>query len=174
MYYEWVMKSIHGGKVDRAHTIPIIQRYNVAEHSFNAMVLSRCICEELDRPFAGVLNYLLFHDVAEVHTGDIPAPIKKVLPGIYEIEQDWMDEHSPQFSTAVFPEEKELASLCDTLELLLFCLEESRLGNRHPLFVDMMLKAYHYARDKMINMQRCETALEIMSECRRTIKEISI
>lgn len=52
--------------------------YSVAQHSFLA---SLCSADDT------VALYALLHDAHEAYTGDIPAPLKILLPGIEDIEK---------------------------------------------------------------------------------------
>ena len=62
-----------------------IHEESVAEHSFYVALYSLAICEQLclnnDITFM-VVSKALIHDVCEIHTSDIPYPVKKEFPEI--------------------------------------------------------------------------------------------
>lgn len=59
---------------------------NVAEHSFHVAILAHALCTiaqtvfDKDVPTERVVTAALFHDAAEVLTGDIPTPVKHHNP----------------------------------------------------------------------------------------------
>jgi 5'-deoxynucleotidase len=61
---------------------------NVAEHSFHVAILAHALCTiaetvyHKDVPTDRIVAAALFHDVAEVLTGDIPTPVKHHNPDI--------------------------------------------------------------------------------------------
>jgi 5'-deoxynucleotidase YfbR-like HD superfamily hydrolase len=137
------------GNVERMHCVrPLIQtHYNVAEHTFHAMCIAMELCRlNLLQP-GRVLARLLYHDVPEVETGDIPANVKRAAPelevalrGIEKGFKDKWDLHAPEaahFKLQNIPgkdaHELELAiyKAADYLELGWFCLTEKRMGNRN-------------------------------------------
>jgi 5'-deoxynucleotidase YfbR-like HD superfamily hydrolase len=65
------------GEVQRYHTWPHSREQSVGEHTWQVMRILSIIY-----PGASVnlLHYAIFHDVAEVFTGDLPYPIKKNHP----------------------------------------------------------------------------------------------
>ncbi len=86
-----------------AYRLRFIQRWslmrntvpeNVAEHSFYVAVLTHALCTIArdvfgkDVPVDRAVTLALFHDIAEVMTGDIPSPVKHHNPGIRRSMQE--------------------------------------------------------------------------------------
>ena len=59
-----------------------IQFYSVAQHSLNCYKVAREMYDEKTQ------MYLLLHDAAEAYISDIPTPVKKLVPNIFEIEKN--------------------------------------------------------------------------------------
>lgn len=70
--------------VERWHTMPTMGRQTVGHHTARMMMLC---WQVVPIPREELLFRILIHDAAEVHTGDIPAPVKWGMPK--EVEQ-WM------------------------------------------------------------------------------------
>lgn len=130
---------------------------NVAEHSFHVAVLTHALCtianEVFQRqiPTDEIVSMALFHDVTEVITGDIPAPVKHhnkaILTNFREIEdlaakrlasmipeplrsvyeplitgERMQDQHQEMYSRYV--------KAADLLDAYLKCTTELSAGNR--------------------------------------------
>ena len=65
------------GDVTRFHTLRTIRQQSVAHHSWGVATLLLHVWPEAP---ASVLRAALWHDVAEIETGDMPAPIKWANP----------------------------------------------------------------------------------------------
>jgi hypothetical protein len=65
------------GQVVRWHTVPMLRRETVAEHSWQVARLALAICPDLPRD---VLVRALMHDVGEIASGDVPFPVKANNP----------------------------------------------------------------------------------------------
>lgn len=135
------------GSVERMHCVrPLVQqRYSVAEHTYNAMIIGRELCLINLRDPACVLSRLLLHDAPEVMTGDMPANVKRVAPeaeaAMRKLEADFNKEwelNEPEvrhlrmqkvprsFYTDL---DHAIYKAADYLELGWFCLVERRMGN---------------------------------------------
>jgi 5'-deoxynucleotidase len=126
---------------------------NVAEHTFHVAVLTHALCtigqdvfgKEVDVERAVTLA--LFHDVAEVMTGDIPAPVKHhddaILRGMREMEGlaarqllGMVPENlRGPYRSLILPGEDDREALCwvraaDKLAAYLKCAAEVAAGNR--------------------------------------------
>lgn len=189
---EWLCEARHGGKVDRCHTVPTIQRYTVAEHTFNVMLVALELCRELDWKWLpsgkvkdpldidedNIVTYILSHDLPEGYTGDIPANVKKetaikdILDGI---EYDWMVRHAPSNILDVAVKEHELAivKLSDRLELCMFSMDEYDMGNRHYKFIDMAKNALQYSKEILGSMDLNQDYKQKMSTASGIIAETS-
>ena len=141
----WLETCRHSGKVERTHTIPTIQRYNNAEHVYNAIMIAIELCRLAGVGSSKVIKSLLVHDVEEVYTGDIPANVKmeenlkEILSGI---EEDWVNENVPKHHNNIklTDTQYQIAKIADSLELVYFCIDEALMGNRTKPLIDMIYK----------------------------------
>ena len=116
------------GAVKRYHTKRTHRTQTVAEHTFGMLILLKQVCGGSLSP--RVVNAVLHHDLPELFTGDIPAPIKrshsKLGPLLDEIET----QLEPLYiADELEPAEAALVKWADRVELVLWCLEEYRMGN---------------------------------------------
>lgn len=125
------------GLIRRFHTSYILREQNVAAHTWQAL----CILFAIE-PTARhhVFISLLMHDVAEVATGDIPAPVKwaseEMTAILGRLEGDMHDTigYTPPVLT---PYETALVRYCDDMELVLTCYDECLLGNQYAHVMGM-------------------------------------
>lgn len=120
---------LEAGKVERFHCTPHHQPYNVATHSWGMAALLRHL-----NPMASpeLVWAVLFHDVAERWTGDMPAPAKRWLSpeagrGLRAVEAGILKELGLEF--ALHPVERCWLHALDVLELCLYCISEVQMGN---------------------------------------------
>lgn len=194
MSLQWVKTARHGGGVQRAHTVPYtIQRhYSNAEHTFNAIIIAKALCKDIDYKIRinhdecisapihidvredNIILYLLAHDLAESYTGDMPANVKKetaVKSLLDTIEKEWEDTHMPkEYAHELYEHEMWIAKMADSLELAMFCIDEYKMGNRHEVFTNMLIRVKVYIDE---HMNQCptlcyyfKTATEIQEELR--------
>ena len=68
--------------IDRWSLMRNTRRENVAEHSYITALIAHALCVIENELFGGKLNpdraasLALYHDAAEVFTGDLPTPVK--------------------------------------------------------------------------------------------------
>ena len=68
--------------IDRWSLMRNTRKENVAEHSYITAVVAHALCIIENELFGGELNpekaaiFALYHDSAEVFTGDLPTPVK--------------------------------------------------------------------------------------------------
>lgn len=119
------------GAVRRAHTFFHHGEYNVATHCYNAVNILLVL-----NPNASInlVKAVLWHDVAERWTGDLPAPVKwhsselkKVLKGIEKEINDKL-EISTVFEN-LDDDEKIWLHAVDSLELYFWSVEQINMGN---------------------------------------------
>ena len=120
------------GGVKRYHTWPTLRTQTVAEHSWQVMRLFLELFP--DAVTVEVLTWILWHDVAEIGTGDVPFPLKSRYPelkGILdEIEND-VTENMGIVWPELTPRQRLLVKVCDLLEMWEWGCEEMRMGNRY-------------------------------------------
>lgn len=145
-----------GGRVQRMHMVPTLQPQNVAAHSFG--VAWWCWLLTHEKPSANLLMAALEHDLAEGHTGDIPAPTKHRL-GIHKVLQNWEQElgitaEIPVFELTEF--ESRTLKLADNFELLQHCVRERKLGNRTDELLEMFNNVCAYANRLVVTVLEAE------------------
>jgi 5'-deoxynucleotidase len=139
--------------IDRWSLMRNVVTENVAEHSFYVSLLTHALCTIANEvygkqvPTEQLVTRALFHDVAEVFTGDIPMPVKHHNPDILrnfrEIEQLASqrlanmapDELKPVYgplieSKPADPEHARYIKAADLLDAYLKCVSELSAGNR--------------------------------------------
>jgi 5'-deoxynucleotidase YfbR-like HD superfamily hydrolase len=122
-------------RVERMHTRPLARQQTVGEHSFSVLALIDCVYPEAT---INLWRAALYHDAAEVITGDVPATAKWRYPialgsNLDDIEKDIALTHG----TDIVLSDKEQAVLkfCDTMELAIFAIEEAERGDRNAIRV---------------------------------------
>lgn len=158
MILNWLVTARLAGQVKRTHIVPTIQSYTVGDHTYNAMLIASELCkinegvrEEI------VLKYLLTHDVEEVYTGDLPAYVKKhegLKYAVDRIEEEWRTSNVPEHHSNynLTPQEKKISKLSDCSELVMFCIDELDMGNRHPALIKMCYRAKDYMNEYAVDI----------------------
>jgi 5'-deoxynucleotidase YfbR-like HD superfamily hydrolase len=118
-----------GGRVKRYHTVPLIGEQTVAAHSWGVAIILLRIAS----PSSALMAAALYHDVAEKWIGDCPADVKWREPAIKEVldRAEAGVERELAICVSLTDHEKFLLSVADRLELMFFCLEQRRMGNRN-------------------------------------------
>lgn len=123
------------GLVRRYHTWPISREQTVAEHSWHVarLYLTLFGIDEMSGP---VWEYILWHDAAEIVTGDLPFPVKvnnqDLKQACDRIEADALSKMQvilPQLTS----EQKKRVKLCDILEMWEYGIEEFQRGNQFSI-----------------------------------------
>lgn len=120
------------GKVKRFHTDTLIRVPTVADHTWHVLTLFDQLWP--DDFSVAVARAIMYHDLAERSTGDLPAPVKWYAPRLKEalaaVESDIEAVYCPK-PVMHLPEELRLKiKYCDMLELVLTVKDEYMLGNR--------------------------------------------
>jgi 5'-deoxynucleotidase YfbR-like HD superfamily hydrolase len=124
------------GAVERYHVKRIHRHQTIAEHTFGMLMLVKQVTEDQGeygmQARCQIYEAIMHHDLPELMTGDVPAPIKRVHPELGplmdSIEQDLYPLYREYTLTQ---EEAALLKWADRMELVLWCLEEFRLGNTY-------------------------------------------
>lgn len=116
------------GRVRRWHTHPHIAPQNVADHSWGVVAILYLICAH---PSRVLIKAAVFHDIAEIHTGDVPSGAKWAFPELKKVSDDCEKVVQDKFNLVPELEEDEMRLLkwADLMELALYCHHESMLGN---------------------------------------------
>jgi 5'-deoxynucleotidase YfbR-like HD superfamily hydrolase len=149
-----------GAAVKRFHTMRTSRTQTVGEHSYGVAMLVTLV--EPDCSVA-LLKAALTHDLHEQSTGDIPSPAKWRYPELAAAmaiaEERW--EIATGLRAQLTAHEVEVLKFCDYLELLIWAIEECRLGNEYAqLAVTNMEKVLN----KML--MPTQAALELYSTVR--------
>ena len=125
----------NAGQVKRMHTVPTLGNHSIAEHVYGSLVLAYELCALNKIDSAPVVRALLYHDAAEVMTGDVPAPVKRKFPKVkeaFEEMEKFFDGNVGLDASPPTEFEYAVIKACDTLDLMFNVLREFRFGNRHP------------------------------------------
>lgn len=130
------------GRVRRYHTWPVIHQQSVAEHSWRVATIHG---EVFGPPLYVTLLYMLFHDVGELSSGDVPFLAKDAVPGYREAAR--AAEAMGRCTLGVALDDGDLSEgervrvkACDLLEMWEFGLIERRMGNEfaEPVITDTL------------------------------------
>ena len=136
---------------------------NDQEHSLQVAMIAHALAVYKNRRYGGnvdvekVLLYALYHEAAEVITGDLASPIKYFNPGIRDaykaIERmasekllDYLPEDFQEdFRALLFPDEEScewrIVKAADRISAYVKCLEEYGFGNREFLTAQENVRA---------------------------------
>ena len=136
---------------------------NDQEHSLQVAMIAHALATYKNRRYGGnvdvekVLLYALYHEAAEVITGDLASPIKYFNPGIRdaykEIERmasekllDYLPaDFQEDFRELLFPDEGSyewrIVKAADRISAYVKCLEEYGFGNREFLTAQENIRA---------------------------------
>jgi len=120
----------NAGAVKRYHTMRVHEHQSLAAHSWGIAMILAAICDE--PPSGELLLAALTHDLAEIETGDVPAPMKwndqDLSDSLYDAGTKFDREHGIVFDLS--DQEYQLLQWADTFELILFCAAEINMGNK--------------------------------------------
>lgn len=145
-----IMSARQGGAVNRYHTTRLIMPETVGQHTFNMVQLAMILTE--GQMSVSLFQAMLCHDLGEFVTGDIPSPVKKMLPVeitdiLVGMEAEAIEKIHPNAPMDLKPHEVHLLMLCDNLDGLLKCMDELTMGNGFALtFGD---RYYDYIKEFM-------------------------
>lgn len=146
--YDKVKTLYRSGRVKRLHCIPTVNQHNVAQHVYGSLLIG----VELARAIAGVrleavMLALMYHDAAELKTGDLPAPTKRaslaIAQAIMLMEDEFDREH--QIFVELTPPEQGVVKCADSLDLAFNALHELEMGNRTAHMARVFATALEYA-----------------------------
>lgn len=121
-----------GGAVKRTHTCRTLRDATVAEHSHGVILILLAVYSVYsDHPPARLLAAAACHDLSEIATGDIPAPVKRAHPdlrsALNRITTEW--EQARGIRYALTDDEAMLLKWADYMEFAMYATEEVRMGN---------------------------------------------
>lgn len=132
---EMALVSRQAANIRRFNTAYMISTDTVGQHSWGVCVLCDIICGEHGAT-SQLLRAAMYHDMAEIDTGDVPATAKwadKKFAAAIEDRENVVAKHFARFN--IWPELTEQEQLilkwADSMDGMLFCLKEHHLGNRY-------------------------------------------
>jgi 5'-deoxynucleotidase YfbR-like HD superfamily hydrolase len=152
-------KWLKGAETTRFHTAPTIKENTVGQHSFNMLLIAEYIYDQATP--VELLRAIIYHDLHEATTGDMPWPIKRhpaIREGIKQIEKEVNIEINATYEVTGYYEK--MLAFIDIIEAMFFLLQERRLGNRnHNKIYNRALRvAGEYA--KVLAVAKADTLLE--------------
>lgn len=154
-----IVDVLSAGQVERYHTVFTLRRQNVGEHSW---AVAQIIYFLEDDPSQALIRAALNHDLPEAETGDVPAPLKwgnkEITKELDRLEELWHKRNGTW--NVLTPKEKSILKFADSMELVMFCIEEARRGNA-PL-LDMAQKGLEYIKSKSLYREH-PRALELVA-----------
>lgn len=150
---DMVMRNRYlAGRVKRYHTWPTLHVESVAEHTWGVLR----IYMEIFTPHHGTVRAIMDHDMEELHTGDVPFPMKTRYPQLKEAmrgpEQDARVKLRIKNDYDLQPGEAECIKICDLLQMWEFGVVESRMGN---MFADCIVGDMAAAATKLADECGC-------------------
>lgn len=124
------------GLVRRYHAQPHLVPQSVGEHTWQLLRIITTIWPDVPR---SVILYVIYHDIAEGCTGDIPYTVKLAYPEIKK-HVDTVEDHAitnmrrswevPQFREPS-SEEKAFVKACELVEFAEYSWNELMMGNKY-------------------------------------------
>jgi 5'-deoxynucleotidase YfbR-like HD superfamily hydrolase len=127
---EKILKLREGGAVRRYHTARTNRVQTVADHSHGVACL---LCILVSNPRSQLLQAALYHDMAECVTGDAPATAKWKSPALSIALEDMEGDFAAFYglAQALSAEECRMLKIADLLELVIWNIEDFRMGNEY-------------------------------------------
>lgn len=117
------------GSIVRYHNRPTAQRQTVGEHTWRVLVI---YTELYGMPRAEVYKHIIYHDVPEIVTGDIPFMPKREFPQLkqvlHHIELDYIPNILDYSLPEITKEEKTQIKTADLLEMMFFAVDDVKMG----------------------------------------------
>ena len=132
--------------VTRYHNVPTRRESSVAEHSYGVANLVLYLTN--GEASAALLRAALHHDIAEISTGDIPAPVKRDKPEVKAAIVAWEDELNAGLGIMqdnLTAREASVLKFADSYEGLLYTMEEYDMGN--TLILPVLLRWVEYLEE---------------------------
>jgi len=131
-----IMRSPYcAGSVRRYHTWPVNREQTVADHSFHVLRLYWTLFGSVPPE---VTEYIIWHDMGELWTGDSPYPLKRNNPELKDkldlIEMEGVLAMGGAVSDLTTDQKKRI-KVCDYVEMLEYALHEVNLGNQYAMVV---------------------------------------
>lgn len=118
-----------GAKTKRYHTTDTLTSQTVGEHSFGVAMF--CLILTAGKCSNALVYAALTHDLAEHKVGDIASPVKRKIPELKEIVDDYEEDclRLAGFEVNLPAEETRILKLADYMDGCMFCIREARYGH---------------------------------------------
>lgn len=168
---------LQAGQVRRYHTKPMANPQTIADHTWGVMIILDQIYDKLPptneklMSLTKVLRYALYHDVAEYVTGDSPYTAKRLLGKAFQK----LEAKAEKFLgiNKLIPEldasDMTYFKIADMFELMHFCTEQIKQGNRN--FVDIYFNGYAYISN-VIDAFGCRIVSAMLDELKTAFLEV--
>ena len=137
------------GQVRRYHTWPVVGQQTIAEHCWQILRIYLAVTERID---SQMMYHIVFHDIGEHFTGDIPYPVKRDNQQLKE-QVDFLEQRSyctqldywGSFEQVRLNDaEKKLFKQIELVEMAEFGLDQVCFGNTHGMIIaDRCLRAVY-------------------------------
>ena len=119
--------ALWAGSIVRYHNRPTAQRQTVGEHTWRVLVI---YTELYGMPRAEVYQNIIYHDVPEIITGDIPFMAKRYYPELKKILNQIEQKYDATYLhlPAITEEEVAQIKVADLLEMLFFAIDDYHMG----------------------------------------------
>ncbi len=131
--------------VTRCHTMPHHGSYPNGLHCHNMLNLLLILWP--GDPPMNLIRAIQFHDVPERWTGDMPAPVKRNMKGLAELESHVFSVLGIGYSLSEF--EQQWLKALDKVELLLWCKDQAAMGNTLVTQMIMKLAVWFGEKEKL-------------------------
>lgn len=129
--YETALLFRDAGAVKRYHACRMTREQTLAAHSFGVAMLVQQVFPECRKE---LLLAAMKHDLPELITGDIPAPVKRTSVAISLILEEMEKGTAPLYEDYdLTSQEASVLKWADLTELVLWCLEEVQIGNTYAM-----------------------------------------
>jgi len=125
-----LFEVVRGGTIKRYHTLETIGEQSVGAHSWGVAMILQYLDKSVSKE---AILKALTHDIAELYTGDIPAPVKwdnpDLVKSLKSIERAYEKKLGIDYSNVLGKKEAILFKQADMFELLFFCMRQRKMGN---------------------------------------------
>lgn len=149
----------NGGATKRYHTWPVLHNQRVDSHSFGvAMLVAHMALSANPEDGQGLTVPLLMaaltHDLAEHVVGDLPAPAKRNMSEMLdmeysdfrakwgEMEEKLLEDNGLNWDYALTDTQRRWLKLADAMEGAIFCIRERSMGNSTIAVVFANFRSY--------------------------------
>lgn len=160
---------LDGGFIERYHTKGqrMLTRQSVSDHSWRMAAIVRHVWPDCR---VELVWAVLFHDVSERVTGDMPSPIKTANPAVQAALNKLSTDEEVRLGIrfTLDDEERRMLAWVDRFEGAVHCADELEMGNRKVIgtlrrYLDMSSQT----RFRLLNHNRALVQLELV----RTLTE---